>query len=47
MTKIFYLSQVANSIRFLKEQKIAHLDLKLNNIMILMTELNIKIIDFG
>lgn len=43
--KFNYLRQIAKGIKFLHENEILHLDLKLDNMMI--TDAQIKIIDFG
>ena len=45
-TKIYFSVVIAQSLRYLKEYNIVHLDLKPSNIM-LSKKLSIKIIDFG
>jgi len=45
-TKIYFSILIAQSLRYLQEYKIVHLDLKPSNIMT-TKRLSIKIIDFG
>lgn len=45
-TKIYLCMLIAQSLRYLQEYKIVHLDLKPSNIMT-TKRLSIKIIDFG
>jgi serine/threonine protein kinase len=45
-TKIYLLLSITQALRFVRDHRIVHLDLKPNNIMI-FTNLVIKLIDFG
>ncbi len=45
-TKLWFLSQIANGIRYLKEEGIYHLDLKGSNVLV-QKNYNLKLIDFG
>lgn len=45
-TKIIMISNIANGLRFLDKKEIAHMDLNMNNILVLPSLL-VKIIDFG
>jgi serine/threonine protein kinase len=44
-TKMFFLKYIAQALKFLKDRKICHLDLKPSNI--LFASKHIKISDFG
>lgn len=46
LTKLYIMYSIAQSLRFLRDNKIVHLDLKPNNIL-LHPKMLIKLIDFG
>ena len=46
-TKLFFLAQIAHGLRFLRNYNIAHLDIKANNVIIILKDFLTKIIDFG
>ena len=46
-SKLFFLSQIAHGLRFLRSYNIAHMDLKANNIVVIYKDFIIKLVDFG
>lgn len=46
-TKLIILSHIAQGLRFLSNYKIVHMDLKPNNVLVMLKEGLVKIIDFS